>query len=316
MTEVAISESQGTKGQPRSLRAKLAAGQFIVCTEIDPPRGLATRRTIEAARLMRESGVDCVNVGDSPMAEVRMSALATAALIKEKAGVEPIVHFSTRDRNLVALQADLMGAHAWGLRNVLCIKGDPHALGSYGNAKVKPAPVWDINALDLMRILKGFNAGHDAIDKPLSPKANFLVGGALNPVAEDLAAEVRLARNKVRAGVDFFLSQGVFEPEPVERLLEQLGPSHPPIILGVWPVHSLRQANFLNEHIMPVPAWVHERIEKAGADGEQCGIELAHKLIEQVRPLVQGVYFVPSFGRFTGIAELVGAARRLADGRA
>ena len=260
---------------------------------------------------MTAQGADCVNVGDSPMAEVRMSAVMTAALLKERTGVEPIVHVSTRDRNLMALQADLMAAHAWGLRNLLCIKGDANALGS-SNAK----PVWDINALDLMRILRGFNAGRDAAGKQITPATRFYVGAALNPCAGDLAAEVRLAQRKISAGADFFMTQAVFETEPVERMLAALGPSHPPILLGIWPVHSSRQARFLSERITQVPVWVHEAIEKAGDGAEQRGVELAQRLLEAVRPLVQGVYFVPSFGRFTGITELVAAARSLADRRA
>jgi homocysteine S-methyltransferase len=245
------------------------------------------------------------------MAEVRMSAVMTAAMLKDRAGVEPIVHISTRDRNLMALQADLMAAHAWGLRNILCIKGDPHALGSYNGAKA----VWDINALDLMRILKGFNAGHDAIKKQISPATRFYVGAALNPSAPEFETELKLAKNKIRAGTDFFLTQAVFETEPVERMLEGLGPGHPPVIAGIWPVHSTRQASFLNERITQVPAWVCEAIEKAGTNAEQRGLELAQRLLEDLRPLAQGVYFVPSFGRFDGIAELVAAARQLADRR-
>ena len=299
------------KAPPRTVKGKLAAGRFIVSVEIDPPRTLAMRRTLETAAHMKELGADCINVGDSPMAETRMSAIAVGALMKQ-AGIEPIVHVSTRDRNLMALQSDLLGAHAWGLRNFLCIKGDNHALGAYGD-KVKP--VWNINALDLMRLLKGFNAGHDAIDKPVGTGARFHVGAALNPCAADLEAEVKLARNKIRAGADFFLTQAVFDAATIERVLELLGPSHPPIIMGVWPLHSERQCDFLEEnHISSIPPHVRAAIEGAGGGAEQQGLELAQKLVESVRHLVQGVYFVPSFGRTTGIGELVVAARRLADG--
>ena len=292
----------------RSLRRKLAAGRFVISVEVDPPRGLSIKRAIDAAGLMCDSGADCVNVGDSPMAEVRMSAVAMAWLLKERAGMETIVHCSPRDRNIMALQADLMGAHALGLRNFLCIKGDPHALGSYPDAK----PVWDVNALGLMRILKGFNAGYDAANKSVQPSTRFFIGAAVNPMAENLREEARLVRRKVEAGAQYLLSQAVFEVEPVERLLEALGPSHPPIILGIWPVHTLRQATFLDEHITPVPVWLRNELEKAGEDGERCGLDEAQRLLEKVQPLVQGIYLIPSFGRFSGIAELVTAARELA----
>ena len=299
------------KAPPRTVKGKLAAGRFVVSVEIDPPRTLAMRRTLEQATQMKELGADCINVGDSPMAETRMSAITVASLMKQ-AGIEPIVHVSTRDRNLMALQSDLLGAHAWGLRNFLCIKGDDHALGAYGD-KVKP--VWNINALDLMRVLKGFNAGHDVIGKPVGSRARFHVGAALNPCATDLEAEVKLARNKIRAGADFFLTQAVFDSAMIERVLELLGSSHPPIIMGVWPLHSPRQCDFLEANrISTVPSHIREAIEGAGDGAEQQGLELAHRLLESVRPLVQGVYLVPSFGRMTGIGELVAAARRLADG--
>lgn len=240
-----------------------------------------------------------------------MSAIAMASLLRERAGVEPIVHCATRDRNLMALQADLMGAHALGLRNVLCIKGDPHALGSYTNA----AAVWDVNAVGLLRILKGFNAGHDAMDNPVRPPTRFFVAGAVNPSAEDLDAEVRLVRRKVGAGADFLMSQAVFDKEPLERLVERLGPPPVPIILGVWPLHNARQASFLNERIIPVPEGVRAAMEAAGDGGGERGSELAHRLLESVRPLVQGVYIIPSFGRFQGVAELVSFARALGDRR-
>ncbi len=296
---------------PRTLRQKLAAGRFVVSVEIDPPKGTSVRRATEAASLMRECGADCINVGDSPMAEVRMSAIATASLLRERAGVETIVHFATRDRNLMALQADLMGAHALGIRNVLCIKGDPHALGRYTNA----AAVWDVNALGLMRILKGLNAGHDALDNPVRPPTRFFVAAAVNPSAADVKAEVRLVRRKVEAGADFLMSQAVFDATALERFLDALGPPPVPIMVGVWPLHTLKQASFLNERVLPIPSTVLTHMEKAGDDGEKWGREMAQALLERVVPLVQGVYFIPSFGRFAGLAELVTVARTLGDGR-
>ncbi len=298
-----------TAAPPRTLRQKLQAGRFVVSVEVDPPRGLAVGRTLEAASLVREAGADCVNVGDSPMAEVRLSAIAMASLLRERVGIEPIVHCSTRDRNLMALQSDLMGAHALGLRNVLCIKGDPHALGRYANA----AAVWDVNALGLMRILKGFNGGRDALGNEVRPVTRFFIAGAVNPVAEDVEAEVKLARRKVAAGAEFLLSQAVFEVDAVERFLERLGDAPVPIILGLWPLHTAKQADFLNDRVIPVPSWLRNEMEKAGDGGEQRGREHAHRLLEKVRPLVQGVYFIPSFGRLSGIAELVVAARELGD---
>jgi homocysteine S-methyltransferase len=234
-----------------------------------------------------------------------------AALLRDKAGVEPVLHCSTRDRNLMALQSDLLGAHAWGVRNVLCIKGDAHALGSYAKATA----IWDLNALGLLRLLRGFNAGVDAANKPVQPPTHFFTGAVVNPAAADLVEEARLVRRKAEAGAQFLLSQAIFDAESLERLLEKLGPSHLPIIAGIWPIHSLRQVDFLNENITTVPGWVRRRIEEAGDDAEKCGVELALELLTKVRSLAQGVYLIPSFGRFSGVTELVVAARELADSR-
>ena len=193
----------------------------------------------------------------------------------------------------MALQADMMGAHALGIRNILCVKGDPHALGSYNNA----AAVWDVNALGLMRILRGFNAGHDAIDKPIAPATHFFVGAAVNPGAEDVDAEVKLVRRKVNAGAGFMMSQALFDPEALERFLDKLGEPPIPIILGLWPIQSSRQATFLHERIMPVPQVLRDAIERAGDGASEMGFEMTARLLERVRPLVQGVYFVPTLGR-------------------
>ncbi len=310
--EISPERQSDAEGEPRDLREKLAAEKLVLGVELDPPRGLAIGRAMVAAATLKDLGVDFVNVADSPLAEVRMSAIAMAGMLRGQAGLEPVVHCSTRDRNIMALQSDMMGAHAMGLRNMLCIKGDSHALGSY----TKAAAVWDVNALGLMRILKSMNSGFDALDNPVKPPSQFFIAGAVNPAAADLDAEVKLFRRKIAAGADFFLSQAVFETEAIERFLERVGPEHPPIILGVWPIHSERQAKFLNQSITPVPAKVMETIERAGDAAEQRGIELAHELVEQVSPLIQGFYFIPSFGRFTGIQELVSAARSLEKQRA
>ena len=144
---------------------------------------------------------------------------------------------------------------------------------------------------------------------------SFFPGAAVNPAADDVAEEAKMVRRKQQAGAEFLLSQAIFEAESLERLLERLGPNHPPIVAGIWPVHSLRQADFLAEYITKVPSWVRDRIEAAGNDAERCGVEMAQELLEKVRPLAQGVYLIPSFGRFSGITELVIAARELADRR-
>jgi len=290
-----------------TLRDKLAAGRFVVSVEVDPPKGLNPRRTLEGVAMLRDAGVDCINVGDSPRAQTRMSPLAFALLIQQRVGLETIVHFTTRDRNIAALQADLIGAHVWGLRNIFCLRGDPPSGGGYARA----VAVWDISPVGLIRVLKGLNEGMDWVGNSVGQPTSFFIGAAANPTAASLEAEIKLLRRKLAAGADFIMTQAVYDVEALDRFLKAASRLKAPILLGVMPLHSLRHAEFLQNELVGiiVPEPVRERMRRAGENGLEEGIALARELIDATRGRVQGVYLMPSFGRYDVAAQLLSELR-------
>jgi len=284
------------------LRDKLAAGRFVVTVTVNPPRGPSPQKALAGAALLKEAGVDAINVGDTPLAQPHMSAIALATMIQQQVGIETIVHCVTRDRNRLALQGDLIGMHALGLRNVLCLRGD--APRDTGHARA--VSVWEVMPTGLMRILKGMNEGINAAGENLGEATSFFIGGAATPSAP-LAEEAKLMRRKKEAGVDFVVTQPVFEATLVERYVEAMAPLEIPIILGVMPLLSQRNAEFIHREMAgaPVPEEVRERMRLAGDNGTAEGLRIARELIEAVREKVSGVCIMPSLGRFDVAAELV-----------
>jgi len=293
--------------EPQTLREKLAARRFVVTVEADPPRGLNFRPVLEGAALLKDAGVDCLNVGDSPMARTHMSAVAMAVMLHQDVGVETIVHFVTRDRNLIALEADLIGGHALGLRNVLCLRGDPPRGPGYQRA----IGVWDVGALGLIRVLKGMNEGVDASGNSIGQPASFFVGAAANPMAP-VDAEMKVTRRKLEAGADFLLTQPVFDVELAEQYLTAVKRFHIPVILGIMPLYSHRHTEFIHHELAGVtlPDAVRERMRLAGENGLAEGMRIALELLEQVRDKAAGVCLMPSFGRFDVAAELAASIKR------
>src|SRR6185369_13613806 len=193
--------------------------RFVVSVEVDPPRGINTRKVLEAVQLMSDRGVDCVNIADSPLARIRMSAMSLAALIRARQPrLEIILHFTTRDRNLMGLQSDLLGAHALGVHNILCLKGDPPSLGDYPNATA----VFDTDAAGLMNIIRRMNAGTDLAGTSIGANTHFAFGCGVNPTAEDLDAEFEYVKRKLAAGPQFVMTQPVFETECWKRFVDRL----------------------------------------------------------------------------------------------
>ena len=286
-----------------TLREKLAAGRFVVNVEIDPPRGLNPRRALRGAAKLKIAGVDAINVGDSPMARVRMSPISMAVLFRQQLGLESVVHVTTRDRNLLALQSDLIGAHVLGLRNVLCLRGDAPSGSGYGRA----VGVWDVTPVGLIRVLKGLNEGIDWAGNSMAQPTSFVVAAAANPTAALLEAEIKLLRRKVEAGADFVLTQAVYDIEAAERFLEKSARLKTPILLGVMPLHNHRHAEFIHNELagVVVPDAIRERIREAGDDSQAEGLAIAREMIAAVRGAVQGVYLIPSFDRYDIVTELV-----------
>ena len=279
--------------------------KFVVSVEVDPPRGINTQKVIAGARLMAARGVDCINIADSPMARIRMSALSLAyqfhAMLPE---TEIILHYTTRDRNLMGLQSDLMGAHAVGLRNILCLTGDPPSLGDYPNMTA----VYDTDSVGLVGIVRKMNQGVDDAGTSIGAPTNFAIGCAVNPTAEDLDRELEHFRHKLEAGAQFVMTQPVYEVACWENFLQKLGgmPSIP-LLIGILPLQSFRHAEFLHNEVpgITVPDWIRQRMHDAGNEGQKVGVELARELLRQCRSHANGVYLMPSFGRYENCLDVL-----------
>lgn len=291
-----------------TLREKLAAGKFVVSVEIDPPRGSNPRKAIEGARLLKDAGADAINVGDSPMARVRMSAIAMTVLIQQQAGIEGIIHCTTRDRNLMALQADLLGAHALGVRNVIALTGDPPSVGPYSQA----TGVWDTDSIGFIRILKTLNEGVDWAGNSIGTPTDFFVAAAANPAHEDLELEIERCRRKLEAGADVIMTQFVWDVKQLTSFFERVGPVHVPILAGVLPLQSSRHAEFMHNEVPGVfiPDDLRERMRKAGENGIREGLAIAKDFLSEIREFVQGIYVVPSFGRYEVVGQFVSEAAK------
>jgi methionine synthase I (cobalamin-dependent)/5,10-methylenetetrahydrofolate reductase len=332
---VALAEEEALApkvGTPTRLQQKLEAGEFVVMVELDPPKGLNPTKILEGARAVKDAGVEFINIADSPMARVRMSCLSLARLIQDHLGQEAIIHFTTRDRNLMALQADLLGAHALGIRNILALTGDPMHAGEYPNL----TGVWDVDSVELIRILKGMNEGHAAAGASIGGETSFYVGGALNlnmsdePIDPDrersrrklrdgceedeaqqiseIALELERYERKVAAGADYIMTQPIYDISVLERFLERKGRPPVPLILGMIPLHSFRHAEKLHNEVpgITISEEVRERMREAGERGREVGMELARQLLleAKARSYIQGCYLMPSFGRYDVVSSV------------
>jgi homocysteine S-methyltransferase len=294
---------------PTGLAERLTAGQFVVSVEIDPPRSIRIERTIEAARLLQAAGVDLVNVSDSAMARVRMGCLAVAFGIQHDLDLECLVHFTTRDRNLMALESELLGAHALGVRDILALTGDPPRTGDYPTG----AGVWDVDSIGLVAILARLNRGEDGAGSPIGQRAGFTIACALDPTAADQATEWDRLERKIDAGAHLIMTQPLYDDAQVEAMLAEarrrFGPAGfpVPLLLGVLPLQSSRHAEFLHNEVpgITIPDGVRARLREAGDRGADVGLDLALELVLAAAPLVAGTYIMPSFGRYEQCAELV-----------
>lgn len=272
---------------PSPFQAKL--GRELVCTvELDPPKGPDPAPLVEAARALKRAGADAVNVADGPMARVRMGSAALAHRLQEEAGIEAILHLTCRDRNLIGLQADLLGASALGIRNILALTGDPPRVGDHPEATA----VFDVDATGLVRIMARLNQGLDLAGNPLGCATGFAIGVAANPTAADPGAELARLAAKFEAGADFCLTQPVFAPEVAEDFFREAARFGKPMLLGLWPLRSLRQAEYLAHEVpgMLVPAEVLSRLAASPPERQaEDGLELARETFLRLRPFCAGV---------------------------
>ena len=291
-------------GSMTRLQEKLALEEFVVSVELDPPKGLNPAKVLEGAALLQEAGVDCINIADSPMARVRMSCIALARLIQDHLGIETIIHFTTRDRNLMALQSDLLGAHALGIRNILALTGDPLRLGDYPNT----TGVWDVDFVGLLQVIRNMNEGHDAAGSSIGAKSSFFIGTALNlnMNEEQRDQEIEKYWHKIEAGAQFIMTQPIYEMAPLLRFLDRVGKPPIPMILGCIPLYSSRHAEYLHNEVpgITIPDEVRGRMRAAGEHGHEEGLILAEQLLSTARSMVQGVYLMPSYGRYDIVGEL------------
>ncbi len=299
--EEVILPQQGTLTH---LQMKLAAKEFIVSVELDPPKGLNPTKLLEGAALLQKAGVDFINIADSPMARVRMSCMALARLIQDHLGMETIIHFTTRDRNLMALQSELLGAHALGIRNILALTGDPLHVGDYPNT----TGVWDVDSIGLIQVIRGMNEGHDAAESPIGAHASFHIGCALNlnMTDEETEHEIEKYHRKIEAGAQYIMTQPIYELAPLERFLQLVGQAPIPVILGCIPLHSSRHAEYLHNEVpgITIPDEIRRRMREAGEHGHEEGLRLAQELLSEAHQKVQGVYLMPSYRRYDIVGEL------------
>jgi homocysteine S-methyltransferase len=294
---------------PTRLATALAERRFVVSVEIDPPRSIRIDRTLEAARLLRDAGTDVVNVSDSAMARVRMGAMAVAFGIQHDVDVECLVHSTTRDRNLMALESELLGAHALGVRNILALTGDPPRVGDYPIG----TGVWDVDSIGLIEVMTRLNRGEDQAGSPIGTPAQFVIACALDPTAHDAKTEWDRLERKLAAGAHLVMTQPLYDVPQVEAMLTEarrrFGPrGFPvPVLLGVLPLVSQRHAEFLHNEVpgITIPDAARARMADAGAGGSEAGIEMADALLGAVEGEVAGTYLMPSFGRYEQAAELV-----------
>ncbi|MEN6521007.1 MAG: methylenetetrahydrofolate reductase [Armatimonadota bacterium] len=287
-----------------ALRDKLGK-KFVTTVEIDPPRGVAIEKTIGKASVLR--GFDAINIADSPMARVRMSPVALAHLLRECMGVDTILHMTCRDRNLLSLQSDLLGAYALGVHNVLALTGDPVSIGDYPQA----TGVFDVTSEGLVRVISRLNSGTDLAGNSLSEPPKFCIGVAVNPASSDLPKEIGRLEKKMEAGAHFALTQPVYDLAVLEKFAKLVEGSKIPVLVGVLPLKSSKHAEYLHNEVPGIDVPEHIRMRIRNADEEHAratGIDIAVEFLRQAKDLAAGAYFMPPFGDYEMAAQIAAEA--------
>ncbi|MCP4807354.1 MAG: bifunctional homocysteine S-methyltransferase/methylenetetrahydrofolate reductase [Proteobacteria bacterium] len=287
---------------------KLSSGRFCVSVELDPPRGLDPKRAIDGAAYLKDAGIDVINIADGPRAIARMGPSALAQLAHQRCGMESVIHYCCRDRNLLGMQMDLLGAHALGMHNILAVTGDPPKMGNYPNATA----VFDIDSVGLLSFIQMLNRGQDFAGRSLGGQTSFFVGAGCNPAHTDLDREVRRFGEKIDAGAEFFFSQPVYDVEVLERFLDMTsGFKQVPFLVGILPLASYKNAEFLHNEVpgMQVPQSIRDRLAAAPTRPEQrqVGIGVARATLEHAKehPRVNGAYIYPPFGSYKAVLKVV-----------
>ena len=291
-------------GARSRIGALLAEGSFVTMVEIVPPRGIDCAKEIEGSRLLASLGVHAINVPDSPRATARMSAESLCIQIQQHTTMETVLHYTCRDRNLLRIQSDLLGASSIGLHNILCLTGDPPKLGNYPDATA----VFDVDSIGLVNIVRRLNHGLDIGANAIGASTNFTIGVAANPGVPDIEQELRRFAFKVEAGAEYAITQPVFDLRLLESFLKRIEEYRIPVIAGIWPLVSLRNAEYLkNDLRTSMPEEIMLRMAQAETPeaAQREGILIAQEMLEAVRPFVQGVQVSAPFGRYTAAAEVI-----------
>jgi homocysteine S-methyltransferase len=290
---------------PTQLERAIERREFIVSVEVDPPKGLNPAKVLDGARMLAERGVRWVNIADNPMARVRMGCVAMAKLIQENTPLETILHYTPRDRNLMALQSELIGAHAMGIRNIIAITGDPPTLGDYPDA----TGVWDIDSIGLIETLAKMNGGADRAGRSIGGNARFCIATGVDPTAEDVEAQIDRMWRKIEAGAQLVMSQPLYDIGTLHGFLDRVGPLPVPFLLGVLPLQSFKHADFMHNEVpgIRIPEGILQVMHAAGPGGMREGIRLAQEFVYEAQDRVQGIYLMPSFGRYEQCAEVIDA---------
>ena len=305
-TQEATPQPLDTPPASTQLAKWLQEKHFVVSIEMSPPRSVKFTRFLQNAAFIRESGADTINITDNAMALVRMSNIAAARLIQQHVGMETILHFTPRDRNLMAVQSDLIGAHATDIHNILAVTGDPPGRGNFPHA----TGIWDVDSIGLISVLSSLNQGRDANRRKLAVASAFFIGCAANPVASDIELELTRLHSKIEGGAQYVMTQPVFDAETYLRFMQlysdRYGEIPIPILIGLQPLHSYQQAEKFHNEVpgISIPEEVRTRLRQAGEAGGSVGLEITREIFDVLAPTVQGTYIMP-LDRFELISELI-----------
>ena len=293
-------------GKRSRLGARLAQGEFATMVEIVPPKGTNVSKELDGAKFLKSMGVDAINIPDSPRASARMSNQALSLLMQQQIGIEAVLHYTCRDRNVLSIQSDLLGASALGIHNLICITGDPPKLGNYPDATA----VFDVDAIGLVNIVSNLNKGLDIGGNSIGTATTFVIGVGANPGAPDLDEEIRRFEFKVEAGAEYAVTQPVFDVRLLETFLKRIEHCRIPVVAGIWPLVSVRNAEFMkNELRVSVPDSVIDRMARsASADTARAeGVAIAREMLLAVRGLVQGAQISAPLGRYPAAMDVLEA---------
>ncbi|MEM6960209.1 MAG: bifunctional homocysteine S-methyltransferase/methylenetetrahydrofolate reductase [Myxococcota bacterium] len=308
MRQHRIASAPGVEVSPVMQKGKLGAKigtEFVVSVEVNPPPGLSLDKALHGAAALKEGGVDVINVADGPRASARMGNIALCLRIEQQLQMPALMHVTTRDRNLLASVAHLLAAHELGVRNLVVITGDPPKMGDFPDA----TPVYDTDSIGLIRLIKAMNHGYDPGGKPIGAATSFLIATGAEPAAQDYEREIRRLEQKIEAGAEFIMTQPVYDPEVLDRFLKDIQHLNTPVLVGLLPLASHRNAEFLHNEVpgMRIPEEVRERMRGAGmgSDARAVGVSIAREMLMEVRDRVHGAYIMPPFARYKTALDVI-----------